>query len=147
MGSGCVKVTKYFLFLFNLLFLVSIVSICGVRRKAWTKISWKMGFFGFFLGVGPVSSLNKMATVLEGGREPLKLRMSELLCVSQVSQAAPLPVPTCCLQCTQLPPCAGKGKQELQVLSGRRVVVTTFSDTSGAAAELSLSSKATKPAK
>lgn len=71
MGSGCLKVTKYFLFLFNLLFLVSIVGICRVERKAWTKISWKTVFF---LDVGPVCLLKKMARVLEGRRESLKLR-------------------------------------------------------------------------
>lgn len=34
MGSGCLKVTKYFLFLFNLLFLVSIVGVCKGDGKA-----------------------------------------------------------------------------------------------------------------
>lgn len=121
MGSGCLKVTKYFLFLFNLLFLVSIGGICRVEGKAWTKNSWK----GVFSECWP-SAFIKMARVLEEGRGFLKLRGIKLLCSSQVCQAAPLSVHTWCPQCTQLPSCSRNGKQELRVLSGRRVSSCSF---------------------
>jgi len=84
---------------------------------------------------------------LEGRRESLKLRdiraAVELPCVS--SNSAPR---TRLLSPVHTGPfLQWEGQRELWVLSGRRVVVTTFTATSGAAAELPLSSTATKLAK